>query len=84
MQTHTATVEAGTVIPKFNTIHQMVDLKSEIEGSLRKMAPDLNHRFLYRVISFSLSGTCLVDMLCDTDSKECSKEAKMACKIAAQ
>ena len=62
----------------------MVDLKTEIEGSLRRMAPDLNHHFIYRVISFSLSGTCLVDMRCDLDDAECPREAKIACKLKAQ
>ena len=62
-------------IPKFCTIHQMVDLKSEIEGKIRRMSPDLSHRFLYRVIAFSLSGTCLVDMPCDVEHPDCTKEA---------
>ena len=70
--------------PAFKTVHQMIDLKSEIEANLRKMEPDLNHRFLYRVIAFSLSGTCLVDMPCDTDDKECSRDAKLACKLKAK
>jgi len=70
-------------MPKFNVIHQMVDLKTEIEGKIRNMAPDLDHRFLYRVIAFSSSGTCLVDMPCDTDHAECSREAKIACKLKA-
>ena len=62
----------------------MVDLKTEIEGKMRRMAPDLSHRFLYRVISFSLSGTCLVDMPCDLEHPDCPKEAKIACKLKAQ
>ena len=48
------------------------------------MAPDLSHLFLYRVIAFSLSGTCLVDMPCDTEHTDCSREAKLACKLKAQ
>ena len=39
-----------------------VELKRDIEARLRHMAPDLNSRFLHRVIAFSLSGTCLVDL----------------------
>ena len=81
---HDASNDTGNPIPKFTTIHQMVDLKGEIEGSLRRMAPDLNHRFLYRVISFALSGTCLVDMRCDTEDADCTREAKIACKLKAQ
>ena len=65
-------------------MHQIVDLKAEIESNLRRMEPDLNHRFLYRVIAFSLSGTCLVDMPCDTNDKDCPREAKLACKLKAQ
>ena len=61
----------------------MVDLKTEIEGEIRHMAPDLNHTFLYRVLAFSLSGTCLVDMPCDTSSADCPKDAKVACRLKA-
>ena len=60
----------------------MVDLKKEIEGKLRKMAPDLSHKFLYRVVAFSLSGTSLVDMRCTTEDPDCTREAKRACRLS--
>ena len=54
-----------SLVPPFRIVHQMIDLKREIETSLRNMAPDINASFLYRVIAFSLSGTTLVDLQSD-------------------
>ena len=48
------------------------------------MANDLDKNFLYRVIAFSLSGVCLVDLCCDTEDKNVSKQAKFACKLKAK
>ena len=53
-------------------LHSIVNLKSEIESKLRKMPSDLSNMFLYRVVAFSLSGTCLVDLRCDyEDPSQC-------------
>ena len=48
------------------------------------MANDLDKNFLYRVITFSLSGVCLVDLRSDTEDKNVSKQAKFACKLKAK
>ena len=71
-------------LPKLKTIHQLVDLKHEIEGRIQHMANDLDKNFLFRVIAFSLSGVCLVDLRCDTEDKNVSKQAKFACKLNAK
>ena len=63
-------------------LHSIVNLKSEIEGKLRRMPTDLSNMFLYRVVAFSLSGTCLVDLRCDyEDPSQCSWEARLACRL---
>lgn len=63
-------------------LHSIVNLKSEIEGKLRRMPSDLNNMFLYRVVAFSLSGTCLVDLRCDyEDPSQCPWEARLACRL---
>ena len=46
-------------------LHSIVHMKSDIEGNIKRMPPDLSNMFLYRVVAFSLSGTCLVDLRCD-------------------
>ena len=47
------------------------------------MVSDLKAEFLYRIISFSLSGTCLVDLHRTThDHANCSAQAKMACALS--
>ena len=59
----------------------MVDSKNDIEAKMGRMAQDLDYKFLYRVVAFSLSGTCLVDLRCELEDPSCSREAKMACRI---
>ena len=71
-------------VPPLKTYNLLVNTKSEVEGKIHAMTPDLSHRFLHRVIAFSLSGTCLVDLKCDTEDTECGNEAKFACRIKAK
>lgn len=64
---------------------QHVDLKPEIETKLRMMVPDIKAEFLFRIISFSLSGTCLVDLKRTTeDEANCTAQAKVACALSAK
>jgi len=62
-----------------------VDLKPEIETKLRMMVPDIKAEFLFRIISFALSGTCLVDLKRTTeDESNCTAKAKLACSLSAK
>jgi len=74
----------GHVCPRFKTVVQHVYLGPEIETKLRMMVPDLTSQFVYRVICFALSGTCIVDLRCTTENQEgCTHQAKFACSINA-
>ena len=46
-----------------------VDMKKEVEPTMRKFIPLIQKNFLYRVLAFSLSGTEIVDLR-STDSPE--------------
>ncbi len=46
-----------------------VDMKLEIEPTLRRKHSQLHDKFIKRVIVFTLSGTCIVDLKSET-SKE--------------
>ena len=71
------------LLPRFKTVVQRVDLRPEIETRLNMMVPDLKAEFLYRIVSFSLSGTCLVDLKRTTqDEASCTAQAKMACALS--
>jgi len=41
-------------VPPLKTYNLLVNTKSEVEGKIHAMTPELSHRFLHRVIAFSL------------------------------
>ena len=58
-----------------------VDLKQEVEPSMRKFIPILEKNFIYRVLAFSLSGTEIVDLKSTESTEPQSSQAKIACRF---